>query len=265
MTRRIALLLVFLVLLTGCNLPSISAPQAWIDAPLDGSSLPLAPYEIVFHAYAAGNPAAVELSINGQAVALTAILDQPLVTVRYPWDPEHPGRYVITARTQDSEGEWSDEHTHIVEVIGEPTISPTPLVTVSPTATFTPIPAEHPTFTADTPANCREGTSILWRSLGITEAGSTYLIAGVNEDASWFFVQFSDTLQCWVSASTGRTTGDLSGVQVLHVELLLPSLTPSPVNQASYCSQFTKMECVEQHADRCVWEGPNPGGTCKDK
>jgi len=68
MTRRSILLIVTCIFLAGCNLSQGTRPQAWIDAPLDGSSLLLAPYTIVFHAFAAGNPQAVELTINSQAV-----------------------------------------------------------------------------------------------------------------------------------------------------------------------------------------------------
>ena len=106
-------------------------PQAWIDAPLDGSTLPLSPYEIIFHASAPGNPAAVELTINGQPAALGSVsLGQSLVTIRYPWNPEQPGVYTITARTRDNMGNWSSPHTHVVS-IGGPTITVTPVITVT--------------------------------------------------------------------------------------------------------------------------------------
>jgi hypothetical protein len=142
MTRRFILLIVTCIFLAGCNLPQGTGPQAWIDAPLDGSSLPLAPYTIVFHAFAAGNPQAVELTINSQAVTPDALeLDQPLVTVSYLWSPEAPGRYVIAARTQDQKGTWSEAHTHVV-IVGETTITPT----LIPSITATLIPSITPTL-----------------------------------------------------------------------------------------------------------------------
>ena len=151
MTRSLPLLIIFAILLAGCNLPQGTGPQAWIDAPLDGSRLPLAETEIVFHIFAAGNPKAVELTINGQPVTLAApALSQPLATVRTAWSPAQPGRYVIVARCQDQKGVWSQPHTHVV-VIGEAviTITPTPTLTLTLTPTFTPTitPTFTPTFT----------------------------------------------------------------------------------------------------------------------
>jgi hypothetical protein len=158
MTRRITLLLLFCLFLAGCNLPSAPTGtlQVWIDAPLDGSSLALAQTEIVFHAYAAGNPKMVELTINGQPIVLaTPDLNQPLATIRTPWIPEQPGRYVIAARIQDQNGDWSEPHTHTV-VVGEPTITPTetPTITLTPTETPTITLTLTPTETATlTPTN----------------------------------------------------------------------------------------------------------------
>lgn len=149
MNSRIVLL-VACSLLAACNVPlaQTDTTQAWIDAPLDGSTLPLAPYEIIFHAGAAGNPAAVELSINGQPVTLdSTILAQPLVTIRYPWNPQEPGQYTITARTEDAAGKWSAVDTHVV-TIGGPTVTVTPIITVSVSPTITLTPTLTPTPSA---------------------------------------------------------------------------------------------------------------------
>ena len=151
MTRRSILLIVTCIFLAGCNLSQGTGSQAWIDAPLDGSSLPLAPYTIVFHAFAAGNPQAVELTINSQAVAPVVLeLTQPLVTGSYLWSPEKPGRYILAVRTQDQKGTWSQAHTHVV-LVGEATITPTLIPSLTPTLipsiTPTLIPSITPTLT----------------------------------------------------------------------------------------------------------------------
>jgi hypothetical protein len=150
MTRRSILLIVTCIFLAGCNLSQGTGPKAWVDAPLDGSSLPLAPYTIVFHAFAKGNPQAVELTINSQAVTPDVLeLNQPLVTVSYLWSPEKPGRYVIATRTQDQKGTWSEAHTHVV-IVGETTITPTVIPSITPTLipsiTPTLIPSITPTL-----------------------------------------------------------------------------------------------------------------------
>jgi hypothetical protein len=139
MTQRKVFLLVVCLLLAACNLPqNLAGPQAWIDAPLDGSSLPLASYEIVFHAFAQGSPAAVELSINGLPVALQTGPDEPLMTVRYLWSPPKPGTYTLAARARDRQGTWGSPHVHTV-TIGDPTPTPSPTetLTLTPTPTLT--------------------------------------------------------------------------------------------------------------------------------
>jgi hypothetical protein len=149
MTYRKVFLLFLSLLLVGCNLPQdLTAPQAWIDAPLDGSTLPLAPYNIVFHAFAQGNPAAVELTINGQQVSLDPVsFDQPLVTIHYQWSPMQPGSYIITAHTQDRKGVWSSAHTHTV-MIGSASPTSTPALTLTPTPSLTLTPTPTLTSTA---------------------------------------------------------------------------------------------------------------------
>ena len=197
MTRRFLLILVSCLLLVSCNLPQGTGPQAWIDAPLDGSTLPLAQTEIVFHAYAAGNPKAVELTINGQPFTLISPdLSQPLSTLHAQWNPTDPGRYVIATRTQDQKGVWSESHTHTV-VIGEPIItitpteSPTPIplgITITPSLT----PTETPTVATVTPltvtrlpgnvfSNLSVSTNIFYR-LDATPTKVTFSI-DVNDPA----------------------------------------------------------------------------------
>ena len=92
------------LVLAGCNPPQSGPqevadlglggePQAWIDAPLNESRLPLARYEIVFHITDAHQVTAGELRINDRVVATMNNPDpaDKLVTLTYLWDPEAPG------------------------------------------------------------------------------------------------------------------------------------------------------------------------------
>ena len=154
-----AVLLVCLSLLYGCNMPStqpeggqIGGTQTWIDAPLDGSTIPFTPpYEIVLHAYDPASVTQVELYANG---SLMTTMPNPnpgqlLTTLKYPWSPAAPGNYTLSARAQSSGGVWGGETTVRVTVIGitaTPVITVTDVVTVTPiTATFTPTPTNTPT------------------------------------------------------------------------------------------------------------------------
>jgi hypothetical protein len=155
--KKNTLLALTIVFLAACSLPqrgltlpaalAPQAPQAWIDAPLNNMHIPLAPYEVVFHATDNSGVTGVELSINGQVVALPG-LSQPggkLVTVKYAWVPVSSGEYLLQARLMNSSGAWSDSALARV-LVGEltptptdvDTLTPTPVITATPTQTSTP-------------------------------------------------------------------------------------------------------------------------------
>jgi hypothetical protein len=144
------------LLLSGCNFPlaglphpvlfGLTGPQAWIDAPLDNMHIPLAPYEVVFHASDNSGVTSVELSINAQPVSLPALAQagDKLVTVKYAWVPPQPGEYLLQARSGNGTGDWSGYSTARVWV-GE--ITPTAVITITPTPT-TITPTITPTLPA---------------------------------------------------------------------------------------------------------------------
>jgi len=139
-TVIISLLLAVLII-TGCQ-PQVSKtetttsdspdmqPQAWIDAPLNESHIPLVPYEIVFHVSAQSNVSLGELSINEQVAALLVVDDSSknLATLKYLWEPEQPGKYILHARPQTSDGDWGPASSAVVYIDAEetPTLTATP-------------------------------------------------------------------------------------------------------------------------------------------
>ena len=124
-------------------------PQAWIDAPLNESRLPFAPYEIVFHITDSQQVIIGELRINDQVISSMPNPDpaDKLVTLKYLWDPESPGRYVLGVRAQNGEGTWGPVSESVVYISKPtatrpaetvtPTLEPTPPETITPTLTFT--------------------------------------------------------------------------------------------------------------------------------
>jgi hypothetical protein len=157
---RKAFILFAVLLLANCNIPKAAqlvevslvenpSPTGWIDAPLDRSTLPLAPYEVVFHVTDQQAVAAGELSIDGQVVATLENEDNDkLATMKYMWDPAKPGEYMLSVRAQSSSGAWgpaSDITVWVGEVIPTITYTPTLTQTITPTTTIT-ITAT-PTFT----------------------------------------------------------------------------------------------------------------------
>ncbi len=160
--KRLGLLLMLIAVAalgTACDVPTPTGqpvaaaqggPVAWIDAPLDRSDLPLAPYEVVFHCSVPSGVAWVEFSVDGAILVSNAPPDttQSLVTTRYVWTPLAPGNYTLRARARDAAGVWSEYATSVVTVEGEAeTSSPTPVL---PTDTLVP-PSLTPVPSAPTP------------------------------------------------------------------------------------------------------------------
>ena len=136
------------LLLVGCNLPEDSIPlvmdlppQSWIDAPLDGSRLPLASYAVVFHGSDPGGVARGEFSVNGQVLADPGNPDagNHLVVFQVDWIPPSPGEYKLQTRARNSNGDWS-EYAVVNVIVDDPTITPTITLTSTPTETATPTP-----------------------------------------------------------------------------------------------------------------------------
>ncbi len=154
------LLCLFLILISsaGCEpqQPEILvqptfAPQAWIDAPLNGSILPLGEaYEVVFHIANPGGVVSGELSINDGVFAQPSNPDGSLspATLRVSWTPPQPGTYTLKVRAQSTGGEWGGYDTAVVNVIDRTiTLTPTATSTVTPTATLTITPTSTVTPT----------------------------------------------------------------------------------------------------------------------
>lgn len=108
----------------------------------------------------------------------------------------------------------------------EPSLTPTftkipeiPTSTVTPAspaptfilATFTP---SGTFFIVDVGANCRTGPGTPYDKVTSFAAGSYLTLVGHNADNSWWYVLIGST-NCWISASTGHTTGDLSSLPLI--------------------------------------------------
>jgi hypothetical protein len=153
-------LLLAILLLSACYLPQSEVVgtnnqaggiQTWIDAPLDGSTIPFAPndpYEIVLHAFDPAGVTQVELSANGNLLANLPNPDagKQLATLKYSWMPAAPGNYTLRARTQSAGGTWGSEAIAVVTVGGGTTV--TPVATITATVTTTPAVTATPTGTA---------------------------------------------------------------------------------------------------------------------
>ncbi|MAT44264.1 MAG: hypothetical protein CL609_18185 [Anaerolineaceae bacterium] len=148
-----------LFLLAACNLPlAADSPtpeingkvNTWLDAPLDGDQIPLAAYEIVFHANAPAGLKGVELQINQETIPLSGLpIGQVMSEIRYTWLPAAPGVYIIHARTIDQNNQQDEGSTVQIEVITDATatliatevpVEPTVTATLTATTTVTITP-----------------------------------------------------------------------------------------------------------------------------
>jgi len=178
-----------------------SQPQAWIDAPLNESYLPLEPYEIVYHISDQESIARGELSINGQVVDSPANpnTSKKLATLKYFWTPTEPGTYLLCVRAQGTDGTWGPEAQSVVYIgqISEAN-SPEPELTAT---------VCNPAAEVIMNATCRLGPTTYHLPVTYLLEGDNLPIIGSNLDQTWWAVQVPDQTQaCWVSDQTVSPT-----------------------------------------------------------
>jgi hypothetical protein len=205
-TSLVFLLLILLILAAGCGpdqtLTGGAGLQAWIDAPLDESVLPLDPYEIVAHA---SDPQAIinlEIQVNGTQLASLPNSDpgELLALFKQVWMPPAPGEYRILVRAQNSAGEWSEDAVVVVSVQAQPESA----VVMQPQASESPEPIDcTPSLTAEENTTCRTGPSSYHDPVAYLLEGESAQISGRNQDLTWWSVQLPDQdVPCWIADST---------------------------------------------------------------
>lgn len=129
---------------------SAPGPTAWLDRPLDGSSLPFSPSTgpviVQAHASDADGVAAIEFFVDDESLGSVPGGGGRLGEASVEWNPTAAGTYTVRARATDSEGNVGPEDSSVV-VVGELTpASPTATIVIpSPTATIAvPTPTETP-------------------------------------------------------------------------------------------------------------------------
>lgn len=203
-------LFLFGLILCGCDsvqLPSSGAQlQAWIDAPLNESTLPLAPYEIVAHASDPTEISTLELSIEGEIINTLSNTNPNhlLMTFRQSWTPPSPGDYTIQVRAKNSSGEWSDFARVNVRVEDE---VQAPAVDLIPTATPSiSLDTCEPSLTASMNTTCRSGPTPYHDPIVYLIEGDQAAIIGRNLNWTWLYILIPESEKiCWVSAQTANT------------------------------------------------------------
>ena len=147
--KKIGLLALVLLLMSGCSLPVASArsgnPRAWIDKPLDSANLPLGPVEVISHGSDTDGVTEMVLLVNGEQVRVDAATqDGRLSTFSQLWEPAEAGTYTLQVLARNGQGGEYTSQSVIVVIGGNPPVKEEQ--TQVPTATSTPT-EEGPTVT----------------------------------------------------------------------------------------------------------------------
>jgi hypothetical protein len=107
---------------------------------------------------------------------------------------------------------------------GTPTDTPQPgAPAFTPTPTLTPTPGAPQLTPISSSVNCRSGPDVAYNITGVIQLGQVALIAGRNDDSSWWYVHDPNNPGqfCWVAASVVTPSGDLSNLPVIPITTAL--------------------------------------------
>ena len=235
-TKRILILAIALLLLSGFNGNHLTmyGDNAWIDAPLHGSVLPLAPYDVISHASSTNGIASFELSVNGQVYRQDDLppdqYGMSLAFIYQEWVPPAPGTYVLSVRAIDINGDFGNPDQ--VEVLVEGMLEGKDDVPI-PTPTYTPTP-EPCTFEAKVNLFCRVGPGL--EEIDSFVPGDTATVIGQSTDGLYWFVlgpHFGE--ECTVPSEDrfGEVEGDCESLERRTPDSApIESDTPEPEQEA---------------------------------
>lgn len=246
-------------------------PRTWIDAPLDGSSIPLGPVIVRSHAASDGGTAQAVLMVNGAQVRVDQAADSssPLIEFAQTWIPAAPGEYtlqVISTDNSGNEGRSNMVRIQVGELLVTETFTATPLTSTYPIPNTTPTLTQtsEPTLTLSQNGNCREGDSTAYEVVIAFLAGQQVAIEGRNSDNTWFWVLIPGGGHCWIAGTVGIPTGPYTSTGIVNPPALPapPVVSPtSPVQAAPRApSNFgvsTKSCTSSEYIVRLQWNDSN--------
>ncbi len=232
---------VILALVLGACGASTQGPSTWLDRPLDGDRVPLAPLIIQAHASDADGIFKIEFYVSNSLVAQIMIGGHRLGEASFEWTPPAPGAYTVSARAIDTQGNIGPYASSSIVVKGasQPTATPsltqgtlTPITT--PTTTPTQAAAKSPSLTATLNTNCRAGPGKAYDAVDVLPQGKTVPVEGRNAENSWFWIRASATTHCWVSIASVVLQGDLNKVTILAAsEITVPPPVQKPAQDTT--------------------------------
>lgn len=221
---RISTLLV-IILSAACG-PNSSAvpvdvpvgPGAWIDAPLDGSTVPLAAYNVISHASDPAGISTFELSVNGQVVSTDPVdgdqAGQTIAHISQTWLPPAPGTYLIEVRAANLNGEYGPSafvHVQVGDVVE--------VLTQTPTSGL-----QACIWTAAVNVFVRKGPGSVFSDITAVEAGITLPVVGQSQDQQYLAVQLNVVGYVPKAERFGLLSGDCD------LPILTDPATPVPTD-----------------------------------
>ena len=191
-----------------------TGPGAWIDAPLDGSTIPLAAYDVVSHASDPGGMSTFELKVNGQVVSTDPVQgDQAGKTIAHisqPWLPPAPGTYLVEVRAANGDGDYGPSAFAQVIVEGGSAAAPA---------------ADACMWTAAVNVFVRTGPGAsIYPEITAVEAGKMFPVVGMSQDQQFWAVEVQQGLIGYVPMA--ERFGGVSGN--CDVPTLSDPLPPPP-------------------------------------
>jgi uncharacterized protein YraI len=229
MQRRSASLVAAIVISLGGFLASCApggpGPQAWIDIPLDNTTLTVETLNIAAHASDADGVAGFEFYVDDQKIqAASTQGHRQLEAMQVAWTPPGPGTYRIGVRAISTTGTTGALAASQVTITGEaslpvPQPAPVTATVVTPQVTITPVTPEvsaAPAVVARMNANCRGGPGPSWDVYGNLLEGQRADLQGRLADNTWLLVSLvGRSSPCWVAASVVDVEGDLENAAVV--------------------------------------------------
>ena len=123
--------------------------------------------------------------------------------------------------------------------------------TGGPTPTPTPTPVPGYSFNPNLNVNCHAGPGVIYDVVDVAMKGTSYPLDGRNAAGDWYRIMLTPMKGCWVLASTGSASGDLSKLRVL-ISPPTPTPTPVPIDCTTYT---TRSSCSAVPV--CVWKQVN--------
>jgi hypothetical protein len=111
-------------------------------------------------------------------------------------------------------------------------------------------------FVVDVGANCRTGPGTIYDRIASFAQGTYLTPTGCNTDSTWWYVN-SDSTTCWISASTGHTTGSASGLPVVAAPPT-PTLTATTTGTATAGPRLSYLIRPIARAIRLRWRYASP-------